>query len=83
MKPLLADLEKSGFRVEWIDYVPAYSMRDSILSDIRKNPSWVRKAVQCANLALSFLPKRCRYALAKIVPDRFALLFIIKATKQL
>ena len=81
LRPFLTDLEKSGFRVEWIDYVPAYTMRDSILSDIQKNPSWVRKAIQCVNLGLSFLPRSWRYILAKAVPDRFALLFIIKAIK--
>jgi len=78
---LLDDLRKAGFRPEWVDYVPAYSMRDSILSDIRKNPSWPRKAAQLVNLALSFLPYPVRYQMAQIVPDRFALLFIVKAVK--
>jgi SAM-dependent methyltransferase len=80
--PLLSDLEKSGFVPEWVDYVPAYSMRDAILSDIRKNPSPVRKAVQCVNLSLSFLPWGARYAMAKAVPDRFALLLVVKARKK-
>ena len=82
LKPLLSDLEKSGFSVEWTDYVPAYTMRDSILSDIRKNPSWIRKAVQCVNLALSLFPRAARYRMARLIPDRFALLFIVKAVKK-
>ncbi|OGW91389.1 MAG: hypothetical protein A3D28_05010 [Omnitrophica bacterium RIFCSPHIGHO2_02_FULL_63_14] len=79
---LLDDLDKAGFKPEWTDFVPAYTMRDSILSDIRKNPSWVRKAIQSANLALSLLPYPARYAMARAVPNRFALLFIIKAVKM-
>ncbi len=82
LRPLLDDLRKCGFDVDWIDYVPAYSMRDSILSDIRLNKSLIRKAVQCVNLCLTFLPEPLRYRLAHIVPDRFALMFIVKCTKS-
>ena len=82
LAPLLNDLEKAGFVPEWVDHVPAYSMRDSILSDIRMNPSWVRKAVQSVNLCLSLLPWSLRYQMAKMVPDRFALMLIIKAVKK-
>ena len=82
LKSLLSDLEKAGFEPEWIDHVPAYSMRDSIASDIARNPSWIRKAVQCVNWTLSLLPYGARYQMAKIVPDRFALMFIIKAVKK-
>ena len=79
---LLDDLDKAGFRVDWVDYVPAYSMRDSIVSDIRHNKSWVRKAVQCVNLALSSLPHGARYRMAQAVPNRFALIFIVRAVKK-
>ena len=79
---LLGDLVKCGFAVEWTDFVPAYSMRDSILSDIRKNPSALRKLIQCVNLSLSFLPRSLRYRMAKAVPDRFALIFVVKAVKK-
>ena len=82
LKPLLDDLDKSGFKAEWVDFVPAYSMRDSIVSDIRKNKSFVRKLIQTVNLALSYLPFNARYAMAKAWPDRFALLFVIKAVKK-
>ncbi|MEK7211496.1 MAG: class I SAM-dependent methyltransferase, partial [Patescibacteria group bacterium] len=81
LKPLLEDLSKAGFAVEWVDYVPAYSMRDSILDDIRNNPSFIRKIVQCVNLGLSFLPRSIRYRMAAVVPDRFALMLIVKAIK--
>lgn len=83
LKPLLDDLDKAGFRAEWVDAVPAYSMRDSILSDIRKNRSWARKIIQCVNLALSFLPWAVRYRLARWVPDRFALILVVKAVKKM
>ena len=79
---LLDDLGKAGFWVEWVDFVPAYSMRDSIWSDIRKNPSWARKIIQCVNLCLSGLPWAVRYRMAQGIPNRFALLFIVKAVKK-
>ena len=81
-KALLEDLEKCGFAVEWVDYVPAYSMRDSIVSDIVNNRSFIRKAVQCVNLLLSFLPYLVRYRMAQMIPDRFALILIVKAVKK-
>ncbi len=79
---LISDLKKCGFAVEWIDYVPAYSMPDAILSDIRSNPSWIRKAVQCVNYLLSRLPWLIRYRMARALPDRFALLAVVKAIKR-
>src|SRR3989338_9805303 len=82
LKDLLDDLDKVGFVCEWIDYVPAYSMREAILSDIQRNPSFLRKAIQCVNLFLSFLPFGVRYRMAKMLPDPFALLFILKAIKK-
>jgi SAM-dependent methyltransferase len=81
LQELIDDLQKSGFEILWKDYVPAYSVRDAILSDIRKNPSWIRKGIQCVNLALSLLPRPMRYAMAKLYPNRFALIFMIKAKK--
>ncbi len=81
-KELAADLKKSGFKIEWVDYVPAYTMRDSILSDIRKNSSWSRKVIQCVNLCLSFLPWKIRYRMAHFWPERFALLAVLKASKH-
>ena len=82
IKELLDDLSKCGFNQEWVDYVPAYTMRDAILSDIRKNPSIIRRLIQCINLMLSFLPWQVRYQMAQWVPDRFALLFVVKMTKK-
>lgn len=79
---LLADLRKTGFTIEWVDYVPAYSMRDAIWSDIRVNRSWIRKAIQCVNLTLSFLPWSVRHRLAHLLPSRFALLAVVKAVKK-
>ncbi len=78
---LLDDLEKTGFVPEWIDYVPAYEMPEAIRSDIRRNPSIIRKMVQCVNLILSLLPWTVRYQMAKFIPNRFALLFILKVRK--
>lgn len=82
LNDLLDDLDKAGFVPEWIDYVPAYSMREAILSDIQRNPSFLRKAIQRVNLFLSFLPREVRYRMAKMLPNRFALLFILKAIKK-
>lgn len=81
LKDLADDLDKTGFKIEWLDFVPAYSMRDSILDDIRNNRSWVRKVIQCVNLTLSFLPWKIRYQMARCLPDRFALMFILKVVK--
>jgi len=81
LKELLNDLQKSGFNIDWIDYVPAYSVREAILSDIRKNPSFLRKVVQLVNLGLSCLPWKLRYLLAQAIPNRFALIFVLKARK--
>ncbi len=81
LKPLLDDLKKAGFGIEWVDHVPAYSMRDAIVSDIRHNKSFVRKTIQCLNLVLSLLPWRVRYAMASIWPDRFSLILVVKAIK--
>lgn len=80
-RELLADLRKSGFSIEWVDYVPAYTMPEAILDDIRRNPSIVRKLIQCVNLSLSLLPWKIRYAMARLVPDRFALIVVVKAVK--
>ena len=78
---LLSDLKKAGYTVDWFDFIPAYSMRDAILSDIRNNPSWVRKSIQCVNLCLSLLPRSFRYGLAKWWPARFALMLVVRAVK--
>jgi len=80
-QPLIDDLEKCGFSVQTIDYVPAYSMPDAIKSDIKANPSWIRKGIQCINLMLSYLPWSVRYQLAQWIPDRFCLIFAVKAIK--
>ncbi len=83
LKPLLDDLKKTGFEIEWVDHVPAYSMRDAILSDIRLNRSVIRKMIQCINLALSLLPWKIRYMMAKLHPNRFSLILVVKATKKI
>lgn len=79
---LLNDVRKAGFRIDWVDHVPAYSVREAILSDIQNNPSFVRKSIQCVNLMLSFLPWNIRYRMARIIPDRFSLIFVVKAVKR-
>lgn len=81
LNDLLDSLDKTGFKVIWIDYVPAYSMRDAICSDIRNNPSLARRAIQCVNFLLSLLPYGLRYRMARLIPNRFALMFVAKAKK--
>lgn len=75
-------LIKNGFSIEWLDFVPAFTMRDAILDDIKKTSSIFRKFKQSIALILSFLPWRIRYIMARIIPNRFALLFIVKAIKK-
>ena len=81
LNDLLDSLDKTGFKVIWIDYVPAYSMRDAIVSDIINNPSLARRAIQCVNFLLSLLPYGFRYGMARLIPNRFALMFVAKAVK--
>lgn len=80
-KELLDDLTKAGFKIGWIDYIPAYSSPDAIVDDIRRNPSWIRKGIQCVNLTLSLLPRSIRYRMAQLLPDRFAMLFVVAAVR--
>ncbi len=75
------DLLKSGFKIDWVDYVPAYSVPAAIIDDIKNNRSWVRKGIQCINLLLSWLPYKVRYQLAHWIPNRFGLIFVVKASK--
>jgi len=82
LKDITSELKNANFAIEWIDFVPAFTMRDAILDDIRKTKSLFRKFKQTVALFLSFLPWSIRYFMAKIVPNRFALLFIIKSVKQ-
>jgi len=82
LQELVSDLNKCGFSIEWIDYVPAYTMPEAIWHDIRTNRSWLRKCIQCVNLTLSLLPWAIRYKMAQMVPNRFALIFVIKAIKK-
>lgn len=81
-KDIINLLQKCGFEIEWIDYVPAFTMREAIVDDIVKTKSVTRKIKQCVAYILSFLPERARYLMARCVPNRFALLFIIKAKKR-
>ncbi|MFA5337740.1 MAG: class I SAM-dependent methyltransferase [Candidatus Omnitrophota bacterium] len=82
LKDIISELNNANFSIEWIDFVPAFTMPDAILDDIRKTKSIFRKFKQSIALLLSFLPWRIRYLMAKIIPNRFALLFIIKAVKR-
>ncbi|MFA5008173.1 MAG: class I SAM-dependent methyltransferase [Candidatus Omnitrophota bacterium] len=82
LKDITSELKSANFSIEWIDFVPAFTMRDAILDDISKTKSLFRKFKQSIALLLSFFPRRIRYLMAKLVPNRFALLFIVKAVKQ-
>lgn len=75
-------LEQSGFGIEWIDYVPGFIVRESILDDIRQTPSWFRKIKQTGALLLSLLPRPVLYGLARLLPNRFCLVFVIRAFKK-
>jgi len=82
LRDIKSQLTDADFYIEWIDYVPAFTMRDSILDDIWRTKSLFRKFKQSVAFILSFLPWGVRYFMARIVPDRFALLFIVKAVKR-
>lgn len=75
-------LLKNGFKIEWMDYVPGFIMRDAIVDDIKKTPSILRKIKQVLALAISLLPRNVLYKLAQAIPDRFCLIFVIKACKN-
>lgn len=81
-KDIVSLLEANGFRIDWLDYVPGFIVREAIWDDIRKTSSWFRKLKQTLALGLSLLPRKVLYGMAKWIPDRFCLLFVIKATKQ-
>ncbi len=75
-------IEKAGFHIEWIDYVPGFIVREAILDDIKKTSSGFRKLKQSAALLISLLPRKLLYLLAQAIPDRFCLVFVIKAIKK-
>lgn len=74
-------LEKNGFVIDWIDYVPGFIVREAIWDDIKRTPSRLRKIKQTLALGLSLLPRKVLYFLAKLIPNRFCLIFVIKAMK--
>lgn len=78
---ILAILRQNGFRIEWLDYVPGFIVRSAIWDDIKKSSSWFRKIKQSFALLISLLPRRALYFLAQWFPDKFCLVFMIKATK--
>jgi len=75
------ELKQAGFVIEWCDYVPGFIMRDSIWDDIRKSRSLFRKIKQSIALLISLLPRSVLYGLARMIPNRFCLIFVIKARK--
>lgn len=82
LEDIRSALIKAGFCIGWVDYIPAFTMSDAILDDICKTKSLFRKIKQSVALILSFLPWHIRYIMARVIPNRFALLFIIKAMKK-
>ncbi len=81
-KDTVALLETAGFAVEWIDYVPGFIVREAIWDDIRRTSSWFRKMKQGVALCISLLPRIVLRYLAQKIPDRFCLIFVIKAGKK-
>ena len=75
-------LEEKGFEIVWLDYVPGFIVREAIWNDIQRTSSWLRKVKQTLALGLSLLPRKGLYFMAKLIPDRFCLLFVIKAIKK-
>ena len=75
-------VEQNGFKIEWMDYVPGFIVREAIWDDIVRTPSWFRKLKQSVALGISLLPRKVLYRLATLIPDRFCLIFVVKAVKQ-
>lgn len=75
-------IEKAGFDIEWTEYVPGFIVREAILDDIKKTSSGFRKLKQSVALLISLLPRKFLCFLARRVPDRFCLVFVIKAIKK-
>lgn len=80
-KDIIQLLTQNGFLIDWIDYVPGFIVRAAIWDDIKKTPSLLRKLKQTLALGISLLPRKVLYGLAKLIPDRFCLIFVIKALK--
>ncbi len=81
-KDIVNLLQQCQFEIEWMDYVPGFIVRDAIWDDIRKASSWLRKIKQMIALGISLLPRKALYFFAKTLPDRFCLIFVIKAIRK-
>jgi SAM-dependent methyltransferase len=81
-KDIVDLLTQFGFAIEWIDYVPGFIVREAIADDIKRSSSWFRKIKQTVALGISLFPRGVLGFLARLIPDRFCLIFVIRAVKK-
>jgi len=78
---LIDDLDKTGFKVEWVEHVPAFNSWQRDFKNITQAKGLVSKLVNLIAYMLTFLPESLRKFLAYKIPNRFSLLCIVKARK--
>lgn len=81
VKDLIDDLDKTGFKVEWVEHVPAFNKWQRDIKNITTAKSLVSILVNVMAYMLTFLPESLRIFLAYKIPNRFSLLCIVKAKK--
>ncbi len=81
VKDLIDDLDKTGFKVEWVEHVPAFNKWQRDFSLVWKTKGFLGKVSSFLAYFLSFLPLSLRKFLAYKIPNRFSLLCIVKAKK--
>lgn len=80
LRDTIGALRSAGFSVSEILYTPAFIEKETF-DGIRRLKSIKKGVIHMAAYGLSLLPFSAKHSLAKAVPDRFAMLFIVKATK--
>lgn len=73
-------LKSCGFTLQYMWYVPGFIDRAAIWDDIKRS-SWPRKLKQTVALGISLLPRPVLRWLARTWPDRFCLIFVVRARK--
>ncbi|MBU1201210.1 MAG: class I SAM-dependent methyltransferase [Nanoarchaeota archaeon] len=81
IKNLIDDLNKTGFNVEWVEHVPAFNTWQRDVKNITRAKCLSSKFINLIAYILTFMPKSFRKFLAYKIPNRFSLLYIVKARK--
>lgn len=81
VKELIDDLHKTGFKIDFIRYVPAFNKWQRNFHAVLNAKSAFQKIIFLLAHILTFIPFRIKLFLAYKFPNRFALLYIIKSSK--